>query len=132
MIAFLAAFAGLGWGVALLFIGLWIGERRARRWVENMHFFGTPNALQKAVVSVPVEPEDRIDEAIDEATGVTSSGRRVRIVRPEDSQPAFSEATVENGVEYLLEDARKAGVQLSREEARDEVMRMLNAEGAEI
>lgn len=118
------------WTFAGLMTGLWWGERGRRIYVENLQMYGTPNALKKAKVSHPADPEDRIEAAIDEV--VSKNGTRIRIVRPEDSPPQFDPQTVQNGVEWLLAEARARGEQLSEEDAKDEVIRMLGAEGAEI
>ena len=118
-----AALVLAGW-----LFGLWRGERIARRYIENMQTYGTPEPLKKAVVTHPYTAEDAIEEVIDEATG----RRTLRLVRQDDSQPAWDEQTVQNGVEWLLDEARSRGEQLSTDDAREEVMRMLNAEGSEM
>lgn len=121
--------ATVGWTFGFAMLTLWIGERGRRKYIENVQLYGGPRALKKASFYHPEDPEERIERAIDQANGQTE---KVRLVREEDAPPAFDRQTIENGVQYLLEDARLRGIQLSVEEARDEAIRMLNAEGPEM
>jgi hypothetical protein len=114
--------------VGAVFFGLWLGERRSRVYIENWQQFGNPTPLQKAVMVHPLDAETRIEQAIDAATGSPN----LRVVRQEDAPPAHDPRTIENGVAFLLNEARLRGEQLSEEEARDEAIRMLNAEGTEM
>lgn len=108
-------------GVAAVFFGLWLGERKARIYMQNWQQFGTPDPLKRAVV-LPQELQ-AVDGKPD-----------LRIMRREDTPPAveFDPGTIENGVQFLLNEARMRGESLSEEDARDEAIRMLNAEGPEM
>lgn len=123
---FWAAVAGLGWGMALLFVGLFMGERGRRKYVENLQFYGGPGRLERARAYHPDDPEDRVEKAVD---GVLN---QKRIVRPKDAPPSYDPQTIENGVQFLLSEARARGEPLTQSEALDEVIRMLNAEGTEM
>jgi hypothetical protein len=118
----------LGWVLAALMVGLWLGERTSRLYLQNIQFYGQPNPLQTATAWSDETPEDRVEKTIDQiedvmGTRVTRSGPGV------DGKVEYDEDTIENGVEYLLSEAREHGEQLSREAATEEVERMLAAEG---
>jgi hypothetical protein len=118
----------VGWIVAVLMMGLWLGERRMRIFVQNYTTFGgTP--LKKAVVFSQPDAEDAIEEAIDRIEGIAGA-KVARQPTPEDSK--FTAETLQNGIDWLLHEARENGHQLTVGEATDEAMRMLNAEGTEM
>ncbi len=127
----LAIIGLVGWAVAGFAIGMWNGERRARAYIENYRAYGQSKPLQKAVVWTDEDAEDRVEQEIDRMESIM--GTRVTRSGPEDNgKIEFDEETIDNGVEYLLKVARESGEQLSKEQARDEVERMLTAEGPEI
>ncbi len=77
------------------------------------------------------DPETRLNETIDALENVM--GERVSRSGPGvDGKVEYNEDTIENGVNYLLEMAKESGAQLSRDQAREEVERMLNAEGPDM
>ena len=123
--------AFVGWVLAALATGMWLGERGKRLFIQNFQVYGQPNPLQKAVSWDDPTPEDRIEETITNLESVM--GTRVTRSGPEDNgKIEYDEKTLENGIEYILKAAKEEGVQLSRDEARDEVERMLNAEGPDM
>ncbi len=116
----------IGWAVAVMMAGLWLSERRMRIFVQNYTTFGgTP--LKKAVVFSEPDAEDAIEDAIDRIEGIAGTKRRAT---PEDAK--FSAETLQNGIDFLLHEARENGRQLSVEEATAEAELMLNAEGTEM
>ena len=121
----------VGWAVAGLATGLWRGESRARIFIENYRAYGQSEPSAKAVVWTDEDAEDRVEKEIDKLESLM--GTRVTRSGPEDNgKLEFDEDTIENGIDYLLEVAKESGEQLSREQARDEVERMLAAEGGEM
>ncbi len=122
------AFGVLGWILAALMLGLWLGERTSRLYLQNIQFHGQPNPLQAATAWDDETPEDRVEETINRIENVM--GNRITRSGPGvDGKVEYDEDTIENGVEFLLSEAREHGEQLSREQAKDEVERMLSAEG---
>lgn len=127
--------AFVGWVLAALATGMWLGERGKRLFIQNFQVYGQPNPLQKAVVWSDPEPEDRLagdgEETVMELESIM--GARVTRSGPEDNGKIEYEAeTLENGIDYLLQAAKEDGVQLSRKEAKEEVEKMLNAEGPDM
>jgi hypothetical protein len=121
----------VGWAVAGFAIGMWRGERRARIFIENFQVYGQGNPLQKAVSWDDPTPEGRIEEEITKLESVM--GTRVTRSGPEgNGKIEYDEETLENGIEYLLKAAEEDGVPLTKKQARDEVERMLNAEGPDM
>ena len=117
-----------GWVLAILMMGLWLGERRMRIFVQNYTTFGgTP--MKKARVFRQPDAEDALEDAIDKIEGIANTGEKRRAT-PEDAK--FTEETLQNGIEWLLHEAKQNGRQLTVGEAADEAMRMLNAEGTEM
>jgi len=117
-----------GWVVAVLMGALWLAERRIRIFVQNYTTFGgTP--IKKARVFAQPDAEDAIEDAIDRIEGIAGTGEKRRAT-PEDAK--FTEETLQNGIEWLLHEAKENGRQLTVGEAADEAMRMLNAEGTEM
>jgi len=114
--------------VGSVFFGLWLGERRARLYIQNWQQYGTPTPLNRAIVAHPLDAETRLESAIDRVLGRDKR----RQVRQEDAPIEYDEKTIENGVQFLLNEAKMRGEQLSEEEAYDEAVRMLNAEGPEM
>ena len=118
----------IGWALAVLMGGMWLGERRMRIFVQNYTTFGgTP--LKKAVVFREPDAEDAIEEAIDKIEGIAGT-KVARQPTPQDAK--FSAETLQNGIDFLLHEARENGRQLSVEEATTEAELMLNAEGTEM
>jgi hypothetical protein len=118
----------LGWVVAALMVGLWLGERTSRLYLQNIQFYGQPNPLQTATAWSEETPEDRIEDTMDRIQ--SAMGERVTRSGPGvDGKVEYDEDTVENGIDFLLSEARENGEHLSREQAADEVERMLAAEG---
>ena len=119
----------VGWVLAVLMMGLWLGERRMRIFVQNYTTFGgTP--LKKAVVFSQPDAEDAIEEAIDRIHGIAGTKKVARQPTPEDAK--FTEETLQNGIDYLLHEARESGQSLTVDQATEEALRMLNAEGTEM
>lgn len=117
-----------GWVVAVLMLALWLAERRIRIFVQNYTTFGgTP--IKKARVFAQPDAEDAVEEAIDRIEGIAGTNEKRRAT-PEDAK--FSAETLQNGIDYLLHEARENGRQITVGEATDEAMRMLNAEGTEM
>lgn len=122
------ALAVVGWAAAFFAISLWWGERRMRIFVQNYTTFGgTP--LKKAVVFEQPDAEDAIEAAIDRIEGIAGTGEKRRAT-PEDAK--FTAETLDNGVEWLMAQAREEGQILSVDQATEEALRMLNAEGTEM
>ena len=120
------ALAIVGWAAAAFALSAWWAERRIRIFVENFSAFGgTP----RPAVSWPEDtPEDRIEDEIKKIEEI--AGERMK--RSGGTDVKYDQETLENGVEYLLSEARERGEQLSIEQATDEAERMLNAEGSEM
>ena len=117
----------IGWALAGGGWAMWFGERRTRIFIENFKVYGTSNPLQKAVTWQEPEPEDRIEEAID---NLTNGKRRQR--HPESERVEYEVETVETGIEWLLAEAKGRGEVLTREDAESEARRMLNADGPDM
>lgn len=116
----------VGWVVALFAVSQWLAERRMRIFVQNYTTFGgTP--LKKAQVFAQPDPEDRVEDAIDRIEGISGEKRRAA---PEDAK--FTAETLDNGVQWLMAQARESGSVLSVEDATKEAELMLNAEGTEM
>jgi hypothetical protein len=123
--------AFVGWVLAALAAGMWLGERGKRLFIQNIQVYGQPNPLQKAVVWEDPDPESRIEEEITKLESVM--GTRVTRSGPEDNgKIEYDAETLENGIDYLLKAAKEDGVQLSEAQAREEVEKMLNAEGPDM
>lgn len=121
----------LGWAIAGFAVGMWNGERRARIYIQNFQTYGQQNPLQKAMSWDDPTPEDRIEDEIGKLENVM--GARVTRSGPEDNgKIEYDAETLDNGIEYLLRAAKEDGVTLTEKQARDEVERMLNAEGPEM
>lgn len=118
MIAWIVA--AVGWAAAGTFFGLWRGAEAAKGFITNLRVYGGPNPIPKAQVWVEEEAEDRVEKA----------GRIVTGQSPD--QPQFDERTIEQGVEYLLAEARRQGVAMTAAEAREDAIAMLMADGPEI
>jgi hypothetical protein len=120
------ALAIVGWAAAFFAISLWWSERRIRIFVHNYTTFGgTP--MKKARVFREPDAEDAVEDAIDRIQGIAKVARQPT---PEDAK--FTQETLQNGIDYLMHEARENGRQLSVEEATEEAERMLNAEGTEM
>lgn len=118
----------VGWAAAFFAISLWWGERRMRIFVQNYTTFGgTP--LKKAKVFEEPDAEDAIEEAIDRIEGIAGT-KVARQPTPEDAK--FTAETLDNGVQWLMAQARETGTVLSVDQATEEALRMLNAEGTEM
>ncbi len=130
MIAWVTALAFVGWVGAAFAASGWMAERRTRIFVSNYKTYGAGEPV--GATSWPdADPEARVEKTIDEISSIM--GTRVTRSGPEDNGKVEYEAdTVENGIDYLLEVAREEGQQLSRDQAREEVERMLNAEGPDM
>ena len=117
-----------GWAAALALLSLWWGERRTRIYIQNYTTFGgTP--LKKAKVFTPPDEEEELESALDKIEGI--AGTKVgRQPTPEDAK--FTQDTLQNGIEWLMHEARENGRALSIAEATEEAERMLNAEGTEM
>ncbi len=123
--------AFVGWVIAALAIGLWLGERGRRVFIQNLQTYGHGNSLQKAAAWDDETAEDRVEKTA--TTLANIMGVRVTRSGPEaNGKIEHDPATIENGIEYLLSVAKAEGEQLSEEDARDEVERMLNAEGGDM
>ncbi len=120
------ALAIVGWSAAFFAISLWWAERKIRIFVQNFSAYGgTP---QPARHWPDVSPEDRIEEEITKIEEI--AGERMRRSSPTSAK--YDQDTLQNGIDFLLHEARERGEQLSVEEATDEAERMLNAEGTEM
>ncbi len=120
----------VGWAVAGFAAGMWRGERRTRIFIENYRTYGTGEP-SPAVVWPDDDPETRIEKTIDKLESVMG----VRVTRSGpgvNGRVEYDEDTIDNGIDYLLEMAKESGAQLSRDQAREEVERMLNAEGPDM
>lgn len=117
-----------GWVLAVLMMGLWIGERRMRIFIQNYTTFGgTP--LKKAKIFQEPDAEDNLEAAIDRIEGIANT----KVARQPTAEDAkFSAETLQNGIDFLLHEARENGRALTVGEATDEAERMLNAEGTEM
>lgn len=116
----------IGWALAVFGISQWLVERRLRVFFQNQATFGgTP--LKKARVFAQPDAEDHLEETIDRIQGIAGEKRRAT---PEDAK--FTAETLQNGIDWLLQEAQDNGRSLSVGEAADEAMRMLNAEGTEM
>ncbi len=118
----------VGWAFAGLAFGMWRGERRARIFIENFQVYGQSNPLQKAVVWEDETPESRVEKTIDQLESIMGT----RVGTSDNGKVEYDKDTIENGIEYLLEMAKEDGHQLTKEQAREEVERMLNAEGPDM
>ena len=118
----------VGWAAAFFAISLWWGERRMRIFVQNYTTFGgTP--LKKAKVFTPPDEEEALENALDRIEGIANT-KVARQPTPEDAK--FTAETLDNGVQWLMHQAREAGEVLSVDQATEEALRMLNAEGTEM
>jgi hypothetical protein len=118
-----------GWVLAVVMGALWLAERRIRIFVQNYTTFGgTP--LKKAKVFHQPDAEDAIEEAIDRIHGIAGTKKVARQPTAEDAK--FTEETLQNGIDYLLHEARESGGSLTVDQATEEALRMLNAEGTEM
>lgn len=105
--ALLDGLFGVGAGLLGLALGLWWGERGRRQAAERLLVHGTTQVAAPRRLGSPVASEEV----------ATTTGR------------AFTEATVERGVERLLAEAEAEGQRLSPEEAREQVVYMLSQLG---
>ena len=120
----------VGWVIAGFAVGMWRGERRARIFIENFRAYGQ-SSPQRATAWTDEDAEDRVEETIDNLESIM--GARVTRSGPEgNSKIEHDPETIENGIEYLLSMAKEEGAKLSRKDAKDEVERMLAAEGPEM
>ena len=120
------ALAIVGWSAAFFAISMWWSERKIRVFVQNFSAFGgTP---QPAVSWPDTNPEDRIEEEITKIEEIA----RERMKRSSPTTAKYDQETLQNGIDFLLHEARERGEQLSLTEATDEAERMLNAEGTEM
>jgi len=107
-----------GVGVGLI-MGLYVGERRVTKALHEMLVKGMMGGVPQAEVWEPegddVEPLKLVRQADGEVKAMT-----------------WDEGTIVKGVQELLMDARRLGQNLSEEEARDEVMLMLNSQDGEM
>lgn len=130
MIAWVTALAFVGWVGAAFAASGWMAERRTRIFVSNYRAYGAGEPV-KATSWPDDDPETRINETIDALENVM--GERVSRSGPGvNGRVEYNEDTIENGIDYLLDMAKESGAQLSREQAREEVERMLNAEGPDM
>ena len=122
------ALAIVGWTAAFFAISLWWGERRMRIFVQNYTTFGgTP--IKKARIFREPDAEDVLEEAIDRIEGIANT----KISRqPTAADAKFTADTLQNGIDWLMHEAKESGRQLSVEEATQEAELMLNAEGTEM
>lgn len=122
------ALAIVGWTAAFFAISLWWSERRIRIFVHNYTTFGgTP--MEKAKIFREPDAEDQLEAAIDRIEGIAGT-KVARQPTAEDTK--FTADTLQNGIDWLLHEAKESGRQLSVEEATEEAERMLNAEGTEM
>ena len=127
----IAAIGLVGWAFAGFATGMWRGERRARIFIENYRAYGQSEPSAKATAWMDEDAEDRVENTVKNLESLM--GTRVMRSGPgENGRLEFDEDTIENGIAYLLETARESGEQLTREQAKDEVERMLTAEGPEM
>ena len=118
----------IGWAAAVIMCGMWLSERRMRIFVQNYTTFGgTP--LKKAKVFTPPDEEEALESALDRIEGIANT-KVARQPTPEDAK--FTAETLDNGVQWLMHQAREAGTVLSVDQATEEALRMLNAEGTEM
>jgi hypothetical protein len=129
MIAWVTALAFVGWVGAAFAASGWMAERRTRIFVSNYRAYGSGEP-SKATSWPDDDPETRLNETIDELSSIM--GTRVRSGPGDNGKVEYEADTVENGIDYLLEVAREEGQQLSRDQAREEVEKMLNAEGPDM
>jgi len=130
MIAWVTALAFVGWVGAAFAASGWMAERRTRIFISNYRAYGAAEPV-RATSWPDVDPEARLDKTIDQLESVM--GERVTRSGPgANGKVEYEQDTIEAGIDYLLEVAREEGHQLSRDEARDEVERMLNAEGPDM
>ena len=117
-----------GWAVALALVSLWWGERRSRIFIQNYTTFGgTP--IKKAKIFAEPDAEDQLEQAIDRIEEIAGT----KVARqPSVEDTKFTADTLQNGIDWLIHEAKESGRQLSVEEATDEAERMLNAEGIEM
>ena len=120
------ALAIVGWSAAAFAISLWWAERRIRIFVENFSAFG--GSPRPAVAWPDTNPEDRSEEEIQKIEEIAGE----RLKRSSPTAAKYDQETLQNGIDFLLHEARERGQQLSVEEATDEAERMLNAEGTEM
>jgi hypothetical protein len=120
------ALAIVGWSAALFAISMWWSERKIRIFVQNFSAFG--GSPRPAVAWPDTNPEDRIEEEITKIEEI--AGERMRRSSPTTAK--YDQETLQNGIDFLLHEARERGEQLSITEATDEAERMLNAEGTEM
>ena len=124
----LVSLAVAGWAVAVISFTLWLSERRVRIFIHNYTTFGgTP--MKRARLHEPQDAEDRLEETLDRIEGIAGT-KDMRRAAPEDAK--FSEETLQNGIDWLLAQAQESGQALSVEQATEEALRMLNAEGTEM
>jgi hypothetical protein len=118
----------VGWAAAFFAISMWWSERRMRIFVHNYTTFGgTP--LKKARVFAPPDEEQVLETALDRIEGIANT-KVSRQPTPEDAK--FTAETLDNGVQWLMAQAREQGSMLTVEQATEEAERMLNAEGTEM
>ena len=121
----------VGWVLAALGLGMWLGERGKRLFIQNFQIYGQPNPTEKATSWDDPTPEDRVEEEITRLESVM--GTRVTRSGPEaNGKIEYDPETLENGIDYLMQAAKEDGVTLTKEQAKDEVERMLNAEGPDM
>ena len=129
MIAGVTALAFVGWVGAAFAASGWMAERRTRIFVSNYRAYGAGEPV-KATSWPDDDPETRLNETIEEIGSIM--GTRVRSGPGENGKVEYDADTVENGIDYLLQVAKEEGQQLSRDQAREEVEKMLNAEGPDM
>lgn len=118
----------VGWAAAFFAISMWWSERRTRIFIHNYTTFGgTP--LKKAKVFEQPDAEDVLEETLDRIEGIANT----KVARQPTAEDAkFTAETLDNGVQWLMAQARESGTILSVEQATEEALRMLNAEGTEM
>lgn len=113
----LAIVAMFGWFSAALMFGLWLGERKTRELMWKTGVFGTP-VVPPAEVWQP---------------GAPMEVRGPRLVEDEDAiDMTWSEETIEKGIADLRQQYHDAGVPVTPEALREEVMLMLNSDNGQM
>ena len=107
----------VGTVVGIVF-GLYVGQLKLTKYIENDRKFG--GQPQQAEVWLP-----------DMDTPVLSKPKLV-IDEKNDGDVSWSPETIEAGTQELLREYQARGIGITPEQARQEVVLMLNAQGGEI